>query len=128
MTERTMKFSVDVIAFLRGHPMPPEFVHVRVQLLDAATSAADNYRSASRGRSHAEFTARLGTVLDEIDEAASWLRLLHDADVSRCDELNRLRKEAEELRSIFVKSNLTARDNESKRRKRRRVDGADPDA
>jgi hypothetical protein len=36
------------------------------------------YRAARRGRSHAEFQAKLGVVFEEADEAADWLRYFRD--------------------------------------------------
>lgn len=119
MKARTRKFSVDVIRFARSLPREPELEGIRGQLVNAASSAADNYRSATRSRSHAEFTARIGTALDEADESASWLTTLREAGVCRSKELDRLLAEAAELRDILARSTLTVRENERKRQNRR---------
>jgi four helix bundle protein len=42
----------------------------------SGTSVAANYRAACRGRSRAEFIAKLGTVEEEADESAFWLELI----------------------------------------------------
>jgi four helix bundle protein len=46
------------------------------QLLRCGTSVGANYRAACRGRSKAEFIARLGIVEEQADETAYWLRCL----------------------------------------------------
>lgn len=117
---RTRKFAVDVMRFVRALPAMSELEGIKRQLVDAATSTADNYRSATRARSHAEFTSRLGTALDEADEAENWLTTLQEAETygSQRQELNRLTAEAAELISILARSTITARENERTRRKR----------
>jgi four helix bundle protein len=39
------------------------------QLIRSGTSVGANYRAAGRGRSKAEFIAKIGTVVEEADEA-----------------------------------------------------------
>jgi hypothetical protein len=51
------------------------------QMMRAATSVAANYRAACRARSHAEFVAKIGVVVEEIDETVFWLEMLVDAGV-----------------------------------------------
>jgi four helix bundle protein len=51
------------------------------QLLRCGTSVAANYRAACRGRSKAEFIARLGIVAEEADESVLWLELLEEANI-----------------------------------------------
>ncbi len=46
------------------------------QLARAAASAAANYRAATVARSHAEFTSKVGTALEEADETIYWLEYL----------------------------------------------------
>ena len=43
-----------------------------------------NYRAAQRGRSRAEFIAKLGTVAEECDEAVGWLEFMRDGEIA-CD-------------------------------------------
>jgi four helix bundle protein len=67
-----------------------------------------NYRAARRGRSRAEFQAKLGTVFEEADECVDHLEYLKDANISHDDALL---QEARELAKIFAKSVSTARKN-----------------
>ena len=46
------------------------------QLMDSLSSMAANYRAACRGRSRAEFIAKLGTVVEESDETVFWLEYM----------------------------------------------------
>jgi len=116
MKERTHRFAVDVINFLKGLPERSETRRIKDQLLGAACGVDGNWRAACRARSHREFAAKLGTVLEEADEAEGWLDILHDAKLSEAGELSRLRKESKELRAIFAKACRTANDNENGKR------------
>jgi len=79
------------------------------QLIDSATSVAANYRAACRGRSRAEFVAKLGTVLEESDESLFWLELMVDAKLVPVARVERLLKEADELTAIFSAPVKTAK-------------------
>ena len=94
------------------------------QLLRAADGLASNYRAAGRGRSHREFTAKIGIVLEEADEVEGCLERLRGR--GKVDESGRQRLlgESQELVRIFSASAETARHNEEERRKRKRRKGS----
>jgi four helix bundle protein len=78
--------------------------------LKSGTAVAANYRSACRSRSHAEFIARIGVVLEKADESELWSELLAESGVARRGaDLKALMDESRQLRAIFVAANLTAR-------------------
>jgi four helix bundle protein len=77
------------------------------QLLRAATSVAANYRAACRGRSKAEFIAKLSIVVEDADEKLLWLELIEDAGITRVEES--LKKEAQEILFIMSASRKSAR-------------------
>lgn len=79
------------------------------QLLRCGTSVAANYRAACRGRSRAEFAARLGSVAEEADESMLWLELLADCCVIRYKRLEPLLAEARELTALFTASQHATR-------------------
>jgi len=79
------------------------------QLLRSSTSVAANYRSVCRSRSKAEFIARLGIVVEEIDETVFWLELLVESGILSASRLKDLQSESNELLAIFVKSQLTVK-------------------
>jgi four helix bundle protein len=81
------------------------------QLLDAATSAASNYRAAGRARSDKEFVAKLGVANEEADETVYWLEFIAATELGAGLELRALRGEAQEIRAIIAASYATARRN-----------------
>jgi four helix bundle protein len=92
---------------------------VAEQLLAASNSVASNYRAAGRARSHAEFTAKIGVVLEEADESQHWLQHLERCRLADSDRIAPLLAEATELVAIFTSSTKTARQGEDERRRRR---------
>jgi len=116
MKARTHRFAVDVMRLLRGIPDRTDTRRLKDQLAGAAVGVNLNWRATCRARSHKEFTAKLGTTLEEADEAEECLDVIHDAGISQGDETQRLRAESKELRSIFAKASRTASDNERQRR------------
>jgi four helix bundle protein len=118
MKARTHAFAVAVIEFVKAMPDRTENRRVKDQLLGAACGVDGNWRAACRARTHKEFAAKLGTVVEEADEAEEWLDIIHDTKLSVSDELKSLRGESKQLRAIFAKASRTANDNEQKKRTR----------
>jgi four helix bundle protein len=111
---RSGHFAVRVLRFVRTLARDPATDAVARQLARSAASTVANYRAARRARSRAEFIAKLGIVVEESDEAESWLRMLRDTDLAMGREFDWLSNEAAELRAIFVASRKTARANRAK--------------
>ena len=112
MKRRTHAFAVDVIRLVAGIPDRTETRRLRDQLIGAASGTDLNWHAACRGRTHKEFTAKLGVVLEEADEAAECLAVIRDARFAEGADLERLCREAVELRLIFAKAARTASANE----------------
>jgi four helix bundle protein len=112
---RARRFALDVLELVKMLPATEPGPTIRRQLAKSATSVDMNYRAACRGRSHAEFTARIGTVAEEADESAEWLDVIAEARLVHAPELQRLRRESRELLAIFSASVGTARRNERAR-------------
>jgi len=72
------------------------------QILRSGTSIGANYREAYRGRSKAEFIAKCGDSLRELEETAYWLELLEESLIVPASKLAPLRQECGELIAIFV--------------------------
>jgi four helix bundle protein len=89
--------------------------HAAKQFYRASSSATSNYCAAKRGRSTAEFISKLGTTVEEIDEAVRWLEHMRDVKIAVDPELV---SEAEQLRRIWGASLGTARRNEKARQQR----------
>jgi four helix bundle protein len=109
LRRRTKKFALDIIRLYRTLPKTEECRIMGRQLLRAACSVAANYRAACRARSHAEFLAKVGLVLEEADESAFWLEMFRDSNSVAEAKLAPQLDEAEQLVSIFSASRRTAR-------------------
>src|SRR5688572_9049163 len=82
LQQRAYKFALASIEFYRKLPKSQDAQVPGVQYLKSSTSEWSNYRAARRGRSRAEFIAKLGVVVEEADESVGWLELMRDAHVS----------------------------------------------
>ena len=65
---RTKAFAVRVVKMTEALPRTRAADIVAQQVIRPATSVGANYRAACRGRSHREFTARIGVVAEEADD------------------------------------------------------------
>ena len=74
----------------------------------SGTSVGLNYRAACRGRSWAEFIAKLGIVEEEADESAFWLELIIEGGLLKASRVQPLLDEANELTRIMAGSRVTA--------------------
>ena len=72
------------------------------QLIRSGTSVAANYRAACRGRSRAEFAAKIGLVVEEADESLLWLELIVESGLQPMKRCESLLSEAGELVAILV--------------------------
>ncbi len=109
MKRRTKEFAKDVIALCRQLPATREGRLIGGQLFRSGTSVGANYRAACRGRSRADFVAKLGVVLEEADESLYWLEILQETKIVGAAVLAPLLAEANEIVSILVSSLNTAR-------------------
>jgi len=110
MKKRTKDFAKRVINLCRQLPETREGRLIGNQIFRSGTSVGANYRAACRGRSKAEFIAKLGIVLEEADETLYWLEILSETKIVKANLLKSLMKEADELVGIFVASLKTAKD------------------
>ncbi len=114
-----MQFGLRAVRFCRALPDTWEARRIGGQVIDASTSVAMNYRAAGRGRSHREFTAKLGTVTEEADESLGWLEFIANLELARGPELIWLLREANELVAIFGSGYATAKEKDRRSRDRR---------
>ena len=76
LQQRTRRFALRVIRTFSRLPKSTEAQVLGKQLLRSGTSVGANYREEYRGRSKAEFIAKCGDSLRELEETAYWLGLL----------------------------------------------------
>jgi four helix bundle protein len=101
LRERTMKMAVDVRNLLKAEKfiaIDRPFVN---QLIRSSSSVAANYRSATRGRSDAEFYSKICIVLEETDETLFWIDYLLKLKVLNETDAMNIRDEVEQLVRLF---------------------------
>jgi len=92
---RTKRFSEAIVAFCTPLLVLVQVRDIARQLLRAGTAVDANYGSAQCGRSHKDFTAKVGTVYDDANESYGWLDLLKSSGlVPDTDALRFLHREA----------------------------------
>jgi len=102
LRERTKDFALRVIRMFSALPKTTEAQVLGKQVLRSGTSVGANYREAHRARSKAEFIAKCGDSLREIEETGYWLELLVESGLVSTEKLRPLRLECDELTAIFV--------------------------
>jgi four helix bundle protein len=102
LRKRTTTFALRVIRLFGALPKSATAQILGKQVLRSATSVGANYREAYRSRSKAEFIAKTGDCLREIEETAYWFDLLVDGGIVPSGKLEPLRHETDELTAIFV--------------------------
>jgi|ERR1051326_5791786 four helix bundle protein len=102
LQERTKQFALSIIRTFSIIPKTTEAHILGKQLLRSGTSVGANYREAYRGRSKAEFIAKCGDSLRELEETAYWLDLLVGGNILPPESLATIRAECDELIAIFV--------------------------
>lgn len=108
LKSRTKTFALRVIKLVGALPDGSAARTIGNQLVRSGTSVGANYRAACRGRSKAEFIAKLGIVVEEADETGYWLELVIDGQLLAANLVESLLQEANELTAIMVASRKTA--------------------
>jgi four helix bundle protein len=80
LKKRSKQFAIRVIRLFQALPKSDVARVLGRQLLRSGTAVAANYRAVCRARLKAEFIAKIGVVVEEIDESVLWLELLVETD------------------------------------------------
>lgn len=102
LVERTTEFGLRVVRMFVGLPKTDEARVLGKQVLRSGTSVGANYREAQRARSKAEFVAKIGDCLKELDESDYWLDLLVRSQIVPAPKLAALQDETRQLLAIFT--------------------------
>ncbi len=114
LKNRTKKFALRILKLIDALPNTAAGRTIANQLARSGTSVPANYRAACRGRSKADFIAKLGIVEEEADESEFWLEIIIEAEMLKPALVEPLRQEAHELVAIFVSSRKSASENLTK--------------
>jgi four helix bundle protein len=105
---RTKEFALRVLKLVDALPNSKSGRAIAAQLVRSGTSVGSNYRACCRGRSRAEFIAKLGVVEEEADESAFWLELIIEHGLLAEKLVRSLHAEAGELTAIMASSRISA--------------------
>jgi four helix bundle protein len=99
---RTKDFALRMIRMFSALPNTTEAQVLGKQVLRSGTSVGANYREAHRARSNAEFIAKIGDCLKELDETDYWLELLTASGIVTAIKISALQDECNQLLAIFT--------------------------
>lgn len=102
LTHRTKDFALRIIRMYSSLPKSPIAQVLGKQILRSGTSIGANYREANRARSKAEFIAKMGDSLKELDETCYWLELLSESGTVSTTKLKDLADETRQHMAIFI--------------------------
>jgi len=108
LKKRTKQFALRIMKLVGALPKSIEGRAIGNQLVRPGTSVGANYRSACKGRSKAEFIAKLGIVEEEADESAYWMELIIEGNLLQKSAVEPLLKEVNEIVAIMAASRKSA--------------------
>lgn len=113
LRKRTKMFALRIVRLFAGLPKTTSASILGRQVLRSGTSVGANYREAYRGGSKAEFIAKCGDSLRELEETAYWLELFVKGEIVPASKMAELIGECDELIAIFVTILKRSRSNPS---------------
>ncbi len=102
LLDRTFKFGVNCIIFLRTLPRDFEYNVIKLQLTKSSTSIGANYEESQAGSSKAAFKNNVRISLREARESNYWLRVIKALERSENEQLESLIQESKELKNILA--------------------------
>lgn len=102
LLDRTFKFGVNCIIFLRTLPRDFEYNVIKLQLTKSSTSIGANYEESQAGSSKADFKNKVRISLREARESNYWLRVIKALERSENEQLESLIQESKEHKNILA--------------------------
>ncbi|OOG27625.1 four helix bundle protein [Thioalkalivibrio denitrificans] len=109
LESRTKRYALAAIRVYRRLPGDSVGRVLGRQLLRSGTSVGAHYREAKRARSTAEFVAKIGGGLQELEETRYWCELLDEACELPSSHLKTFLQETDELIAILTQCAKNAR-------------------
>lgn len=112
LEERLINFSVAIIKLINEMPKSQAGKHLSGQLVRSGTSVSLNYGEAQSAESRKDFIHKMKIILKELRETFVCLKIIHKIKLFKFENnIIKVKKENNELISIFVKSIGTAEKN-----------------
>lgn len=108
LKKRTKQFGLRILKLVGALPNTIQGRAIGSQLVRSGTSVGANYRAACRGRSKAEFIAKLGIAEEEADESGYWMEIIIEGQLLKPKQVVPLLTEAIELTRILAQSRISA--------------------
>ena len=108
LKRRTKQFALRVLKLIATLPNTVAGRAIGGQLVRSGSSVGANYRAACRGRSKAEFVAKLGIAEEEADESGYWMEVIIEGELLKPKQVVPLLNEANELTKTFAQSRISA--------------------
>lgn len=105
--DRTKRFCINVLDLAKKLPDTYLGKYIGGQIIRAGCSVASNHRASRLAQSKASFVAKISIVIEEADECSFWCELIESEEMLNDTLLNSVKKEANEITSIFVASRKT---------------------
>jgi four helix bundle protein len=106
---RTKRFALRVMKMTDALPRNVKGKVIANQVLRSATAVASGYRAACRARSKADWTDKIGRILEEADESLLWIELIEEDSLLPARKIEALKQEATELTAIFAAIHKSSR-------------------
>jgi len=111
LKQRTKQFALRVLKVYLALPKRTDAQVLGKQMIRSGTSVGAQYREATRARSAAEFTSKLESAQQELEETSYWFELITEHGLLPESRLRKLVNEARELQAIFAASAKTTKRN-----------------
>ena len=110
LEDRTIKFSEEIIKFVKR--LKKDIINIPLisQLVRSATSIGANYCEANGASSKKDFKNKIYICKKEAEETKYWLQIIARANEDYKEECRKLWKEAQELTLIFSKITITLKE------------------
>jgi len=101
LKERTLKYSREVINFVKQLPNNSINKPLISQLIRSATSIGANYMEADCAESKKDFRHKISICKKEAKETTYWMQVIESANLNIKEDCKKLWKEAHEFTLIF---------------------------
>ena len=98
--ERLLKFSVDILNFLKTIPYRREYDVLRYQLSKSATSVGANYEE-SQNTTYKDFIHKVKIALREANETKYWINIIERLELGDKEKIKLLKDEANQISLIL---------------------------
>jgi len=102
LCDRLIKFSVDVIIYLRGVKNSVETIDMKRQLIKSSTSSGANYEESQGSPTKPDVKTKIGISLKEMRESNYFLRIFNQLKLGDEESSKYLVKESSELKLILA--------------------------